>query len=231
MTNRYGDLLKEFYTGIKNDTLSEPRMGEIQRVFNELWDRETKYSLWLPKEGNKIAEAFLDLPFAPIYSQVFEEDKAEIVVPIPATYKHLHVYGQGRITGASGGTVFCQFNDDSGNNYQWVFILGNGSTATSGQDTSDPRIPIGQFSNTGDPAGSASSFIAQILNYPSPFHQNVHANTLYNDNTTRSIYEIAGKWSNTSGIKKMRIFAADGTGVDGSTSMAQGGVLSVWGMK
>lgn len=36
-TNRYGDLLREFYQGIKNNNLSEVRMDEIQRVFNELW--------------------------------------------------------------------------------------------------------------------------------------------------------------------------------------------------
>jgi hypothetical protein len=46
-TIRYGDLLKEFYQGIKDGNLSEARMDEIQRNFNELADRENTYRSWL----------------------------------------------------------------------------------------------------------------------------------------------------------------------------------------
>lgn len=173
----------------------------------------------------------IQFPIELIYSQLLEEDKASIIVPVPSEYKHLMIFGQGRITGASGGTVFCQFNGDTGNNYQWVYVLGNGTTVTSGQDTSDPRIPIGQFSNTGDPAGSSSSFEAKVMNYSAGHHQMVHAYTLYNDNTTRSVYHIAGKWGVISPIESLRIFAADGTGVDGSTNIAKDSLISVYGLR
>lgn len=53
-TNRYGDLLKEFYEGVKNNNLSEPRADELKRVFNELWDRENKYHSWLGIAGAPI---------------------------------------------------------------------------------------------------------------------------------------------------------------------------------
>ena len=46
-TNRYGDLLKEFHDGLKNGNLSEPRLEEIRRVFNELADRENVYRSWM----------------------------------------------------------------------------------------------------------------------------------------------------------------------------------------
>lgn len=46
-TNRFGDLLKEFYEGLKNGTLSDARMEEIRRVFNELNTREDNYRSWL----------------------------------------------------------------------------------------------------------------------------------------------------------------------------------------
>lgn len=52
-TNRYGDLLREFYEGIRNNDLSEPRLEEIVRIFNELSGREDKYSNWLgPKQDS-----------------------------------------------------------------------------------------------------------------------------------------------------------------------------------
>lgn len=50
-TNRYGDLLREFYEGIKNDNLSSLRMDEIVRVFNELSQRENTYKSWLGEKG------------------------------------------------------------------------------------------------------------------------------------------------------------------------------------
>jgi hypothetical protein len=61
-TNRYGDMLKEFYKGVKDGTLSETRLDDIQRVFNELWDREIVYQSWVTQR--KIANAALDgFPF------------------------------------------------------------------------------------------------------------------------------------------------------------------------
>jgi hypothetical protein len=203
----------------------------LQRLVDaERAEYETMRS-WLRVRDSRIGSEHVDLPFAPIYSQTFDVDTAALNVPVTGIYKHLFIYGQGRITGAGGGTVFCQFNGDTGANYQWIYILGNGTTVSSGQDTSDSRIVIGQFSNTGDPAGSASTFEAKILNYFAPTHQMVMANTLYNDNTTRSIYSIAGKWSSTAGIKSIEIFACDATGIKGSTNMAAGSVISIYGMK
>ncbi len=56
-TNRYGDLLKEFYDGVKNNDLSEGRLDEIQRAFNELWDRD-----FLVKSMFRNGKVALDYP-------------------------------------------------------------------------------------------------------------------------------------------------------------------------
>lgn len=42
-TNKYGDMLEEFYHGMKNGTLSESRLNDIVRRFNEFSDREERY--------------------------------------------------------------------------------------------------------------------------------------------------------------------------------------------
>lgn len=220
-----GQLIRKLALG---DKLLESEIQQLERAMN---DYDTYSSIIQSNSEIGNPRLRIELPFEPIYSQTFESNKTSIFIPVPSLYKHLWIMGQGRISGATGGTVFCQFNGDTGANYQWVYLLGNGTAASSGQDTSDTRIPIGQFSNTGDPAGSASSFEAKIMNYFAPFHQMVHAYTLYNDNTTRSIYQIAGKWSDTSGIKSMEIFAADGGGVKGSTDMLTGSVISVYGIR
>ena len=64
-TNRYGDLLREFYDGIKNDTMDSARLSEIQRLFNELSDREAVYRLWVMPSTNKIDPNKLFLPQYP----------------------------------------------------------------------------------------------------------------------------------------------------------------------
>lgn len=53
-TNRYGDMLKEFYTGLKDGTLSDTRLSEIQRLFNELNTREDVYRSWLGEDGEAV---------------------------------------------------------------------------------------------------------------------------------------------------------------------------------
>ena len=44
--------MKEFYTGIKGNNLSDVRMDEIQRVFNELWQRDEVYKNLLRQDGS-----------------------------------------------------------------------------------------------------------------------------------------------------------------------------------
>ena len=77
-TNRYGDMLKEFYKGMRDGTLSESRVDDIARVFNELADREQVYRSWLqvgtadPKFPNILAEGgrFTIAPLGTIYLEM-----------------------------------------------------------------------------------------------------------------------------------------------------------------
>jgi hypothetical protein len=62
-TNKYGDLLKEFYRGLKDGTLSDARLDEIQRVFNELSDRDNVYKSFLQPGGQaKLANPSIGQP-------------------------------------------------------------------------------------------------------------------------------------------------------------------------
>jgi len=73
-TNRYGDLLKEFYVGIKNNNLADVRMDEIQRVFNEMWTdfqkRNDSQSLNNPLLTNPI---WLTSPFSMLIIRRFTD--------------------------------------------------------------------------------------------------------------------------------------------------------------
>lgn len=61
-TSRYGDLLREFYNGVKNNSLSEPRLDEIVRVFNELDQREAIYRSWLQEQRPNLENPIIGSP-------------------------------------------------------------------------------------------------------------------------------------------------------------------------
>jgi hypothetical protein len=62
-TNKYGDILREFYAGLQNNSLSEARLAEIQRIFNELHDRETIYKSWIgPNKQAKLDNPTIGSP-------------------------------------------------------------------------------------------------------------------------------------------------------------------------
>jgi hypothetical protein len=85
---------------------------------------------------------------------------------IPADYTHLQVRGILRSTRAlSQAGVLFRLNSDTGSNYSFHGLLGDGSGAFSNGSTNDTYINMGEF-----PAGNASSgifgaFVVDILDY------------------------------------------------------------------
>lgn len=210
-----------------NARLTGEELAFLKRSGNETQNRNNFVG------GNTTPGGALNVPtpFFPIYSEVLQRDTASLTIQIPSGYKQLEISGNGRSSAATGGTVFLQFNGDTtATNYQWTYILGNGSSASSGQDISDPHIPIGQFSNSGDAAGSASSFFCRIPHYYSGFTKMTLAQTYYNDNTTRALYAMAGKWLGTAKISQIEIYATDNTSTKGTSNLVAGSLISVYGI-
>jgi len=230
-TNRYGDLLRELFQGVKNNDMSDPRLERIVEVFNELHQRENKYASFLRPQDDKIDENSLDLPIKVIYSRVLETDTASLIVPIPADINHVILKGNGGITAATGGTIWAQFNGDTGANYEDTYLLGNSTGATGGTGTALVQALIGEFSNTNDPVGNSSSFLAEISHVHSPYHKMVLVNTYYNDGTTRNLYAVGSKWKSTDPITSIELYGVDDTSVKGTANLAAGSLISIYGLK
>lgn len=63
-TSRYGDLLREFYEGMRSGNLPQNRLDEIVRIFNELSQREDKYKSWINFGSGKINPNMIEkIPF------------------------------------------------------------------------------------------------------------------------------------------------------------------------
>lgn len=107
---------------------------------------------------------------------------------------------------AGGVTLSIRFNGDSGANYPWVWMQGDGSSASS-TTGSGPFIGYTGFS------GTPALHIAQIMDYSAT---DKHKTFLSRQNIAGGrVNALAGRWSNTSAISSVEIAAS--TLASGST--------------
>jgi len=89
-TKRYGDMLKDFYRGIKDGTLSDSQMNELQRVFNELWERENVYRSWLqPNKEAKFNNPTMASPTwtkSPLHTYSFQQQTDAVITNNTKTF-------------------------------------------------------------------------------------------------------------------------------------------------
>jgi hypothetical protein len=114
---------------------------------------------------------------------------------IPATYTDLILVANGVSVSVYNWNM--QFNGDTGNNYSDTGLSGNGSSASSGRDTSQPYMWLGAVTST------QGATIFQIMNY---------ANTTTNKTVLcRSNYDATGVsanvglWRSTAAINSITI--------------------------
>lgn len=83
---------------------------------------------------------------------------------IPSTYKHLQIRGISRNTAAADDMIL-RFNSDSGSNYAWHVIRGNGSAATATNGAPTTAIEQGIMIYSGQLANAFSVNIIDVVDY------------------------------------------------------------------
>jgi len=123
---------------------------------------------------------------------------------IPATYKHLQIRGIGLQTSANGFTV--QFNSDTGSNYSWHQLYGEGSIAQSNAGATQTFMYMGYG------AGSATApnpLVTDILDYANTNKYKTLRSLSGNDlNGSGFIQLWSGNWRSTSAITSITITAS-----------------------
>jgi len=123
---------------------------------------------------------------------------------IPSTYKHLQLRGIGRSDLSGSGNnigMYMQFNSDSGSNYNWHELYGNGSAAYAyGQgDTGmnvNPHSP-----RAGDTASSFAGNVVDILDYANTSKYKTTRALAGNDTNGGGFMHLtSGLWRNTAAI-------------------------------
>lgn len=131
---------------------------------------------------------------------------------ISGSYRDLMLVING---GAGGGGPYLQFNSDTGTNYNYVFLRGNGSTATSVQNGNDTYAQLNWLGISAN-----GVLITHLLDYSTT---NKHKLWLARTGTATTSTELAsGRWASTSAIST--IVAYPGVTWSAGTTFALYGV-------
>ena len=133
---------------------------------------------------------------------------------IPADYTHLQIRGIARnsVASTSADWVRCQFNSDTGTNYSWHYLFGNGSAASSSAGTTQSFMLLGWALNASSTANSFGAQIIDILDYANTNkYKTVRSLLGYEQNTSDGGVNLnSGNWRSTSAITSIKLYPASG---------------------
>ena len=167
--------------------------------------------------------------YEPIASQTLGADAATVTwSSIPSGFTDLIMIGAAhtKFTSAGNAVLWIRVGNgsvDTGSNYSYTYLTGNGSTASSARGSSATYIEAAPTYTT--TASTTSTF------YPFAFHFMSYSNTNVNktilasgDVSAARLYRTVGLWRSTSAITNITI------GTD-ATSIMAGSVLSLYGVR
>lgn len=109
--------------------------------------------------------------------------------------------------GGGGGTCYIQFNGDTGNNYSWLRMTGNGSTASSSSSSSVAQLDVaiqGVSTATASVFGNGEIYIS---GYASATTKSISAESAYENNATANNMRLgAGLWNSTAAITSVKLY-------------------------
>jgi len=124
-------------------------------------------------------------------------------------------------TSASSFTfLICRFNNDTGTNYSYTLLQGDGSSASStrGSNTASPYVGL---VNTG--TGSVNMYKLQILNYS---NTTTYKTLITNGGIAGNRVQAGAMlWRSTAAINRIDLFP------DGGDSFASGSTFTLYGIK
>ena len=140
---------------------------------------------------------------------------------IPATYTHLQVRYI-NTTSTVNQNLNVTFNSDSGSNYSWHRLLGDGASAVADASSTTTAMMIGRS------GGNSTSFaggVIDVLDYANTSKYKT-ARSLYgtDQNGSGLIFLSSGLWQNTAAISTLTITPASG-------NFAQYSSFALYGIK
>lgn len=161
------------------------------------------------------------MPMTLIQRQVLSGSQASVTFSnIPQNYQTLYIKTSTRLDQAST-SMGMRFNNDSGTNYSYRRLYGNGSTVASGQATGQTTLYVCDSTGTDMTASTFSNIDILVPAYNLSLNKIVSAEGVTENNATLSYSPLSSTlWNSTAAISSITILmwsAGAGNFVSGST--------------
>lgn len=145
---------------------------------------------------------------------------------IPQTYTDLIIKISGRLEPTSGLlNTRVRFNSDTGTNYQWRRLYGDGSATGSDSGNTQTNILTGITPGSTTTSNTFSNVEIYIPNYTSSNQKSISVDSVSENNSTTSYLEfIAGLWTGTAAINNVTVY-------QGTFNFAQYSTATLYGIK
>ena len=131
-------------------------------------------------------------------------------------------------TGGYGLDLYVRFNSDSGNNYAYHRLRGNGSTASATGNSAYSYIILGSGNIAATDGNIRAAMITDIHDYASTTKAKTVRSFAGNDaNTASTNYRVdlsSGLWTSTSAITRIDFYAIGGTAFRAGSTFALYGI-------
>lgn len=144
---------------------------------------------------------------------------------IPQTFKHLQI--RTSTVATTDGYIESRFNTDSGSNYAWHILTGQGSAASASAQTSQNKLRITAFNNQMDTTNPYVS-ITDILDYTNTNkHTTIRTLSGKDSNGAGDINLISGVWLNSAAVTSIELFLSPSSG----KTYLTGSHIALYGIK
>ena len=145
---------------------------------------------------------------------------------IPATYTDLVfiVQAQSTAAGSNVNGMRCRINGDTGNNYSYLAVAGDGTDDNSGFETNVDYFIPDQIPQTSNPSRNLCIF--SVMNYT---NTSVYKSILSKGNTNIITTANIGLWRSTSVVNSVSI--SRNFFIDGTSKVKSGSIVSLYGIK
>jgi hypothetical protein len=145
---------------------------------------------------------------------------------IPSTYKHLQIRWLARDNFASDASdLNMRFNSDSGANYVWHQLVGDGSTAAAYASTSQTSMRAGFVAGSTAGANIFAATVLDLLDYANTSKNKTVRNLGgFDKNGSGSVGLQSGLWMSTAAITQIDLTPRVGTSFSQYSSFALYGI-------
>jgi hypothetical protein len=154
--------------------------------------------------------------YTPIATTTLGSTATSITFSSIGSYTDLRLVLVAQDSTGGGNNLFMQFNGDTGANYSQTNIVGNGSIAYSGRNTSASFIRV---ATAGLPASPAwSTYAAELMSYKGTTYKTALISVSEDISVSRKV----ALWSSTNAITSLYLYMPGGSFSIGTTATIYG---------